>query len=39
MKTKQISVTEYASKIDPNHFRANRKNPNAQITHQAIKYR
>lgn len=39
MKTKQISVTEYASKIDPNHFRANRKNPNAQITQQAIKYR
>jgi hypothetical protein len=39
MKTKQISVTEYASKIDPNHFRANRKNPNAKITQQAIKYR
>lgn len=39
MKTKQISVSEYASKIDPNNFRANRKNPNAQITQQAIKYR
>jgi hypothetical protein len=39
MKTKQISVSEYASKIDPNYFRENRKNPNAQITQQAIKYR
>jgi len=39
MKTKQISVTEYASKIDPSLFRSNRKNPNATITQQAIKYR
>ena len=39
MKTKQISVTEYASKIDPSLFRANRKNPNASLTQQAIKYR
>ena len=39
MKTKQISVTEYASKIDPSYFRENRKNPNAQISQQAIKYR
>jgi hypothetical protein len=39
MKTKQISVSEYASKIDPSHFRENRKNPHAQITQQAIKYR
>ena len=39
MKTKQISVAEYASKIDPIYFRENRKNPNARITQQAIKYR
>jgi hypothetical protein len=39
MKTKQISVSEYASKIDPIYFRENRKNPNARITQQAIKYR
>lgn len=39
MKTKQISVTEYASKIDPSLFRSNRKNPNAALTQQAIKYR
>jgi hypothetical protein len=39
MKTKQISVTEYCSKIDPSYFRSNRKNPNAKISQQAIKYR
>jgi hypothetical protein len=39
MKIKQISVLEYASKIDPIYFRENRKNPNARITQQAIKYR
>ena len=39
MKIKQISVSEYASKIDPIYFRENRKNPNATITQQAIKYR
>jgi hypothetical protein len=39
MKTKQISVSEYASKIDPIYFRENRKNPNAKISQQAIKYR
>lgn len=38
-KTKQISLQEYAEKIDPNYFRANRKNPNAPITQSAIKYR
>lgn len=37
--TKQISVAEYASKIDPKDFRENRKNPSAKITQQAIKYR
>jgi hypothetical protein len=39
MKTKQISVKEYADKINPEHFRANRKNPSAPMTQQAIKYR
>jgi|TARA_R110000868_G_scaffold264247_1_gene522827 hypothetical protein len=39
MKTKQISVKEYAEKISPNHFRANRKYPNSPMTAQAIKYR
>ena len=39
MKIKQMSVSEYASKIDPIYFRENRKNPNAMITQQAIKYR
>jgi hypothetical protein len=39
MKTKQISVLEYSQKINPTHFRANRKFPNQQITQQAIKYR
>jgi len=39
MKTKQISLMEYSQKINPSHFRANRKFPNQQITQQAIKYR
>ena len=39
MKTKQISVKEYAEKINPTLFRANRKSPNAPMTQQAIKYR
>ena len=39
MRTKQISVKEYSEKIAPDYFRANRKNPNATITQQAIKYR
>jgi hypothetical protein len=39
MKTKQISVLEYASKVDPQEFRLNRKYPDAPITVQAIKYR
>ena len=39
MKTKQISLMEYAEKINPSHFRANRKYPNEKITQQAIKYR
>jgi hypothetical protein len=39
MKTKQISVKEYADKINPEHFRANRKNPTAPKTQQAVKYR
>ena len=39
MKVKQISLMEYSQKIDPSHFRANRKFPNQQITQQAIKYR
>jgi hypothetical protein len=39
MKTKQISVKEYAEKIKPDYFRANRKYPDNQITQQTIKYR
>lgn len=39
MKTKQISLMEYASKVDPSLFRSNRKNLAAAITKQAIKYR
>jgi len=39
MKSKQISLMEYSQKINPTHFRANRKFPNQQITQQAIKYR
>lgn len=39
MKIKQISVREYAEKINPDYFRSNRKNPNSPMTQQAIKYR
>jgi hypothetical protein len=39
MKVKQISLMEYSQKINPSHFRANRKFPNQQITQQAVKYR
>lgn len=39
MKTKQISVKEYAEKINPTLFRANRKYPNEPITQQTVKYR
>lgn len=39
MKIKQISVKEYAEKINPNLFRGNRKNPTSPMTQQAIKYR
>lgn len=39
VKTKQISVKEYAEKIDPLKFRKNRKSPNDKITLQTIKYR
>ena len=39
MKVKQISVKEYAEKIDPSHFRTNRKYPDKAITQQTIKYR
>ena len=38
-KTKQISITEYIGKVNPLFFRTNRKNPNAQITEQAIRKR
>lgn len=39
MKTKQISIKEYASKVNPEAFRANRKYPDLPITKQAVKYR
>ena len=39
MKTKQISLQEYANKIDRDYFRLNKKNPYEKITQQAIKYR
>lgn len=39
MKTKQISIQEYITKVNPYYFRMNRKNPEAQITQQAVKYR
>jgi len=39
MKTKQISVKEYADRINPEYFRANRKNLSAPMTQQSIKYR
>lgn len=38
-KTKQISIAEYTSKIDPIYFRMNRKNPTAQITGHAVRNR
>ena len=37
--TKQISVAEYASKINRNYFRENKKDPDSPLTKQAIKYR
>lgn len=39
MKTKQISVLEYAQKINPAYFRQNRKYPNMPITRHTIMYR
>jgi len=39
MKIKQISIKEYAEKINPEHFRSNRKYPDRPITQQTIKYR
>ena len=39
MKTKQISLSEYASRVSPECFRKNRKNPEEPLTQQAIKYR
>jgi hypothetical protein len=38
-KTKQISITEYVSKIDPIYFRTNRKNPTANISEEAVRVR
>jgi len=37
--TKQISLSEYASRVSPEGFRKNRKNPEEPLTQQAIKYR
>jgi len=39
MKTKQISVLEYAEKISPDYFRKNRKYPDMPITRHTIMYR
>ena len=39
MKTKQLSVLEYAQKINPVYFRKNRKYPNMPITRHTIMYR
>ena len=39
MKIKQISVLEYAEKINPNYFRKNRKDPDTPLTRHAIMYR
>jgi len=39
MKTKQISVLEYANKINPDYFRKNRKYPDTPLTRHAIMYR
>lgn len=37
--TRQISIAEYAKKINRNYFRENKKDPDAPLTEQAIKYR
>ena len=37
--TKQISVLEYANKINPSYFRKNRTDPNLPISRHAIMYR
>jgi hypothetical protein len=39
MKTKQISLSEYAARVSPESFRKNRKHPEEPLTQQAIKYR
>lgn len=39
MKTKHISILEYAQKINPSYFRKNRKYPDNPITRHAIMYR
>lgn len=39
MKTKQISVKEYADKINPALFRPNRRYPDNPITVQTVKHR
>jgi len=39
MKTKQISVKEYADKINPSLFRPNRRYPDNPITVQTVKHR
>lgn len=39
MRTKRISVSEYASKVNTAEFRQNRKYPDRPITEQAVKYR
>lgn len=38
-KTKQISIDEYVSKVNPEFFRTNRKNPTANVTGSAIRKR
>jgi len=39
VKTKQISLQEYAERVNTSNFRQNRKYPNKPLTQQAIKYR
>lgn len=39
MRTKQISVKEYAEKVSTVEWRQNRKSPEKPITQQAVKYR
>lgn len=39
MRTKQISVLEYANKVNPKHFRNNRKYPDEPVSRHAIFYR